>query len=512
MYLVTKRLCDIAMEFTFDDTALERVAVEIASAKEFIKIAVFQIHNDEIINALNTALSRKVNIEIVTLPYDSIHQEVRESVEQKLRGLEKKGAVLHFCKWGVGDPSRTTTAVGRWYSFHGKFIVTDRCAIAISANLTNQKELDAVLIYKETDKIKEFLAKFEELKTLFIGTRSKEAEVRQLIERSGYSEWRELLEAPSAIKEAEVREHWIRDYPVSILKSDTKIIDGIYLTPFEFKARELYEQVILNASKIAYISTESFTDEDMVKILIRAQLKGVDVRVLTGGVSQDFQARIRELYPEAASSGVKIKIPDADLHAKLIITDKVLLVGSVNLNKMNLGTRKNKELWRANTETVTICTDDSMVKNARESYIKIFDQSRDVLEFLAEKEEGGTKSIFEVFDKDIRVKKDVRRMFAKLIINNKVRGKRELYTIAKYAYLIARNFAKRNVIEVKDFISAVVLNYLTESMKTTNQISKMVQELSSDVKTSDILSFLTDNNLITNEGDFYKINIDRLIR
>ena len=509
---LTKRLCEITMEFTFDDTALERVAAEVANAKEFIKIAVFQIHNDEIIDALNTALSRKVSVEIITLPYDSIHPEVRENVEQKLKGLEKKGAALHFCKWGVGDPSRTTTAVGRWYSFHGKFIVTDKCAIAISANLTNQKELDAMLVYTEKDKIKEFAAKFDALKMLFIGTKDKEAEVKQLIEKSGYSEWRELLEAPSTIKEEEVRAHWIRDYPVSILKSDTKITDGIYLTPFEFKARELYEQLILNTSKIAYISTESFTDEDMIKVLIKAQLSGIDVRVLTGGVSQDFQTRIRELYPEAASSGVKIRVPDADLHAKLIITDKVLLVGSVNLNKMNLGTRKNKELWRANTETVTICTDGSIIKRARESYVKIFNQSKDVLEFLAEKEEGGTKSIFEVFDKDIRVKKDVRRMFARLIISNKVRSKWELYTIARYAYLIARNFAKRNVIELTDFVSAVVLNYLTESMKTTSQISKKVQELSSDVKISEILSFLTDNNLITKEGDFYKINIDRLIR
>lgn len=499
------------MEFTFDDTALEQVAVEVANAKEFIKIAVFQIHNNEIIDALDAALSRKVNVEIITLPYDSIHPEVRDNVMQKLKGLEKKGAVLHFCKWGVGDPSRTTTAVGRWYSFHGKFIVTDKCAIAISANLTNQKELDAVLVYKERDKIKSFSDKFEELKTLFIGTGNKDAEVRHLIERSGYADWRELLEAPSGIQEEEVRKHWIRDYPVSILKKDTKITDGIYLTPFEFRARDLYEQVILSATKFAYVSTESFTDEDIVKVLIKAQLNGADVRVLTGGVSQDFQSRIRELYPEAASSGVQIRIPNADLHAKLVITEKALLVGSVNLNKMNLGTRKNKELWRANTETAAICTDGSTIKKARDSYVKIFDQAKDVLEFLAEKEESGTRDIFEVFDKGIKVKKDVRRMFARLIISNKVRSKKELYTIARYAYLIARNFAKRNVIEINDFVSAVVLNYLTESMKTTSQISKKVQEVNNDIKVNEILGFLTSNNLVAKDGDFYKINIDRLI-
>lgn len=502
----------ILMEFTFDDTALERVAAEIETAKEFIKIAVFQIHNENIIDALDTALSRKVSVEIITLPYDSIHPKLRESVERKLKDLEKNGATLYFSKWGIGDPSRTTTAVGRWYSFHGKFIVTDKCAIAISANLTNQKELDAVLVYTEKDKIKEFTDKFEELKALLVDTKGKEAGIRRMIEQSGYPGWRELLEAPSAITEEEVKAHWIKDYPVSILKSNTNVTDGIYLTPFEFSARKLYEKLILDASEFAYISTESFTDENMIKVLIKAGFNRVDVRVLTGGTSQDFQTRIKELYSEAASRDVKIRIPDANLHAKFIITDKVLLVGSVNLNKMNLGIRKNKELWRANTETVTICTNNQIIQSAKDSYFKIFNQSKDVLEFLAEKEESETKSIFEVFKKDIRINKDARYMFAKIIINNKVKSKRELYDIARYAYIIASNFSNRNVIEINDLISAVVLNYLTEYMMTVSQISDKIGELSSNIKISDIMSFLLNNSLIIKNGDFYKINIDRLIR
>ena len=78
--------------------------------------------------------------------------------------MEKNGAKLYFCKWNVGDPERTSTAVGRWYSFHGKFIVTDKSAIALSANFTQSPEIDGLLIYRdEPEKINEFNEKFDEL-------------------------------------------------------------------------------------------------------------------------------------------------------------------------------------------------------------------------------------------------------------------------------------------------------------------------------------------------------------
>ncbi len=499
------------MKFSFDDTALDQVVTEIGYADYFIKIAVFQIHNDKVINALNAALSKGVKVEIITLPYDSINQDIREEVTKKLKELEKNGASLYFCKWGVGDPSRTSTAVGRWYSFHGKFIVTDKSAVAISANLTNRKELDAVLIYDENDKIKEFQDKFEQLKALFINSNKNDGKIKELIENSKYPEWERLFEAPKDIQEKDIRQHWITDYPISILKTDNKITDGIYLMPFDFLARRLYEQVILNAREFVYISTESFTDADIVKTLIKARLNGIEVSVLTGGLSQDFQPRLRELYPEAASNGVQIKVPDADLHAKLIITDKVLVVGSVNLNKINLGSNKSKNLWRSNTETATICTNSVMINKAKADYEEIFSHSKNILDFLAEKEESRAKSIFVVFDETIRVKKNVREMFAKLIINNKVKSKKELYIIAQYAYIIAHQFVHKNIIEINDLAAAIVLNYLNESMGKFDQLSRKVHEIDTEINVDEVLDFLSRNNLIIKDDDFYKINLVRLM-
>ena len=74
-------------------------------------------------------------------------------IEMKLlkgsKKIELLGAKLHFCRWNVGDPERSSMASGKWYSYHGKFIVTDRSAIVMSANFTMAKEIDATLIIRD---------------------------------------------------------------------------------------------------------------------------------------------------------------------------------------------------------------------------------------------------------------------------------------------------------------------------------------------------------------------------
>ena len=64
-------------------------------------------------------------------------------MEEFVEALKAEGALLYFDKWNVGSPERTTTATNRWYSFHGKFIVTDNCAIVLSANFLITPELDS---------------------------------------------------------------------------------------------------------------------------------------------------------------------------------------------------------------------------------------------------------------------------------------------------------------------------------------------------------------------------------
>jgi len=155
--------------FDFSKSVIKKTIDELNKAEKYIRIAVFQIHSDLIIAKLLEKLKSGVKIEIITLPYDSINDDVREHVTKKLEQLKDAGADILFCEWNVGDPLRTSTAIGRWYSYHGKFIVTDKAAIGLSANLIQNNELDAVLVFRnEQERIKEFNRKFEELKKLFI--------------------------------------------------------------------------------------------------------------------------------------------------------------------------------------------------------------------------------------------------------------------------------------------------------------------------------------------------------
>ena len=109
------------MEFMFNMDIIETVVQKIKEAKEYVRISIFQIHNDAVYDAIEYVLGNGISAEILTLPYNSINVKVREKVKKRIESIKAGGARVYFSKWGIGDPERTTTAVGRWYSLHGKF-------------------------------------------------------------------------------------------------------------------------------------------------------------------------------------------------------------------------------------------------------------------------------------------------------------------------------------------------------------------------------------------------------
>ena len=155
--------------FEFSNNVVTKVLEKLEKAEEFIKIAVFQIHLESLFDLLEQKINQGLEIDIFTLPYDSINKSVSEGVITRLERLSNLGANLHFCKWNVGDPERTSTAIGRWYSYHGKFIVTGKSAIVLSANLIRNNELDATIIIEDEQSfIDNFVERFDELLDLFV--------------------------------------------------------------------------------------------------------------------------------------------------------------------------------------------------------------------------------------------------------------------------------------------------------------------------------------------------------
>jgi len=418
--------------FEFSTEVIDRIANGLRDAEEFIRIAIFQLHNESIFEVLNSNLEEGVKVEIFTLPYDSINEDIRAEVTKRFQNLENNGAKLYFCGWNVGDPERTTTAVGRWYSFHGKFIVTDKSAIALSANFTQDKKLDALIIFKnEKNKIEEYNNKFDELLDLFIHTRSGyDGSIRQKIVDTALPDILSVFELPRVIQSETHKDHWIRHYPSSLSPEEVSIEDKLYITPFDCRGRNLVMSLLDDASEFAYISSESFTDPDFANFLMKMSLRELNIKILCGATSMDFTDRLQNMLRGLLAHGIKIKTTDEDMHAKTIITDKHLAVSSINLNGMNLGFKRTNNYWRENTETISICSDPNILKTAANQYLNVFNNAIEVEVKLAEKIERNVGSVF-TSTFGLRSRQEVKKLFAKLIVSKEIQVKKFILDVGK---------------------------------------------------------------------------------
>lgn len=493
------------IEFEFSMNVIPRVIDELSEAEQYIRIAIFQLHHPGVFDVLNRKLANGVKVELFTLPYDSINENVLDRVTLQYIELEKNGASLYFCRWNIGDPKRTSTATGRWYSFHGKFIVTDKCAISMTANFTDQNELDALLIYRgEQEKIVEFNQKFDELLDLFWHpNKGYSGKIRSLIERTDYPHVAKLFQQPKVIQTDIHEHHWILDYPAQLCPENLEIEDKLFLCPFDIRGRNIIQKLIQNANTFLYLSTESFTDQDISNDLIKAKLSGLDVKILAGATSMDFNDRIQRMLRGLVASGIKIHTTENPLHGKVIITDHVLAIGSINLNKINLGFGLTSGLWRENTETITLSSDIKIIESAKKQFDGIFSQSVDIVVKLAERiEKDVTKLFIHYFG--LNSKQEVKELFSRFILHGEIDVKVVTLKIGK---IISSLMGGRNKVNKNDFIKALILHILSDNKLKYNQIEQSLSLLNTQIDLGQILFALIIDEYIEKEDDYYKLRV-----
>lgn len=498
--------------FDFSTEVIPMIIKEIELAEEFVRIAMFQIHHEDVFKVLSDKIDQGLRVEIFTLPYDSINQDIRLQVKSRFEELEKKGAVIYFNKWNVGDPGRTTTAVGRWYSFHGKFIVTDKSAIALSANFTQSRELDAVLIFRNDDeRIREFNDKFDELLSFFV---VRDNDFDGLIHRKIIDVAREkgpkIFELPDNV-DIRHENHWIRHYPIEICQSDVSIEEKLYITPFDCKGRDFIMDLAKDADEYVYISTESFTDIDFSDFLVNTSVnKNIETKILSGTKSMDFTDRVNNLLRDLLAQQIDVKSTDEDLHAKLIITDKVLAVSSINLNKINLGFYVTKKYWRENSESIFVCKNPDTIRFAKKKYLEVFGKSSDVRNKLSQKLE---QLVLHIFTKTFQLhsKADVKRLFARFILKKQIDIRKLIIKIGKMTKKLM-DYYKRTMVKKQDFVSALVLYYLSERKQDYDQLKEKMDEVDDTINLLAVINGLRFAGLIEQENDYYKINIEALVK
>jgi hypothetical protein len=496
--------------FAFSTEVVPLILEEIKSADRYVRIAMFQIHHEDVFKTLKNLLTRKVKVEILTLPYDSINEEIRSPVENRFEDLARNGAILYFNKWNVGNPEQTRTAVGRWYSFHGKFIVTDKSAIALSANFTHSKELDAAIIYKGAqDKISEFNTKFDELLQLFVTKDNHhDGSIRRRILNITPTNGERLFDLPKNV-EARHKDHWILHYPVELCPLDIAAKEKLYLTPFDCRGRDFITSIIENANQYVYISTESFTDDEFSKFLVHLSVnKDIDFKILTGTRTRDFTDRIQSMFRDLLTQRIEVKTTTSEIHAKLIVTDKALVVSSINLNNMNLGFYQTKKFWRENTETIMVSEDPILISFAKEKYLEIFGTSVNIGDILCHKLEDQIKDVFAgAFQ--LSPNPEVRALFARFILKREIDTRKAIIKLGKTTKRLMDHY-KRTRVERDDFISALVLYYLSDSKKNFAQLKEKTDDLDETINLKDTLNKLIFANLIEKEDEYFKINIDAL--
>lgn len=490
------------ISFNFSTEVTSRVIEELRKAKKYIKIAVFQLHNPEVFKVVEEKLKQGILVEIFTLPYDSINSDIRNEVQRRFESIGKNGAKLYFCKWNIGNPENTRTVVARWYSFHGKFLVTENVAIALSANFTMESELDAIITFNDASKIKEYNNKFDELKKLFINNEIK-GRIKESIKEG--SKLKETFSLPPNIDEVH-RDYWINDYPSQICSEDTKISDRLFIAPFDCKGRNFIEKFTGGAEKFIYIATESFTDNAFPNNLSKiAQEKHLEIKVITGAKSRDFTDRIQNNFREMLAANIKIRNFREETHAKIVISDKGVMVGSMNLNMINLGFSKKEGLWRENTETFAVCTERDVIKEAKKQYEDIFNNyCNDVEEVLIEKlQKNISKELGALFN--LKADKQVRLLFAKSILVREIETKRFVISVGEAMQKLVKMLDKKKA-DSEIFFSALVLYHLSERKMERSELRSNLREI--DDKTFDlILNKLESMQLINKVGIFYKKNL-----
>ncbi|XHH08865.1 MAG: phosphatidylserine/phosphatidylglycerophosphate/cardiolipin synthase family protein [Candidatus Bathyarchaeia archaeon] len=499
----------MTINFDFSDNVITQIIEEINTAKEYIRIAIFQLHNVEVFEALQRKLDEGVKVEIFTLPFDSLKAKVRAETEKNFQKIAEKGAEIRFNQWGEGNPDNTRTAVEGWYCFHGKFIVTDQSAIALSANFTNKQELDAILIYRNDQlKIKEFNDKLDFLKNLFINPKDRfDGEIRELITKAVNGDTDKIFALPKRVN-AIHEGHWIRKYPNSLIVPVTTLEEKLYLTPFDGKGREIFRRAIAEAEQFIFLSTESFTDMEFANSLIELLTrKAIDVKIVTGTESRDFKERVNELFKGLLTQTIGLRTTEGNSHAKLMITDKALIVSSVNLNKMNLGFEEGKNFWSENTESIYLSRDPSLVKEAKTKFLSVFDSSLNVSEVLKEKIAKEVSDLYETTF-NLRVESQTKLLFAGLLLKQQIYAKRFVIRIGKIAKKLV-SFSGKSVVEKNDLLCALVLFYLSELGKqTVESLQERLSEMDKKINVASLLTTLINCGLVEREDNYFKLRVE----
>jgi cardiolipin synthase A/B len=110
-----------------------------------------------------------------------------------------------------------------------------------------------------------------------------------------------------------------------------------------------YKEAIAGARRRLYVINPYLADRAIIRAIIRAARRGVDVRVIVPADPKSLPASgaVRHWFAELTEAGVDLREHPHMAHAKVLVSDDTVLAGTANLDGLSL--RRNWELMvRAN--------------------------------------------------------------------------------------------------------------------------------------------------------------------
>jgi hypothetical protein len=151
-----------------------------------------------------------------------------------------------------------------------------------------------------------------------------------------------------------------------------------------------------------------------------------------------------------------------------------------------------------------------LIFDAKKNFLEVFNLCNEVEERLSEKMEDVAKEILgEVYQ--LKPNPEARSLFAKLVLRHQINAKKFPIQLGNLTSLLVRKCNRISVTK-NDIVSALILYILSESKQNFNQLKEKIKEYDEDMNINSILFFLESCSLITQENEFYKLNLQELLK
>ena len=485
----------------------------INNAQKSLKLVSFQLTSSHVVKALEEACRRGVKVSVITLPPDSYAGDSAK-IEALFKRLQSAGAEVSLCIWEVGEPRLTTTSLSgkkeggmgqKWYSLHGKFLVSERNAQISSSNCTDEDLLECYLELYDESSIAEFESKFSYVKKMFVD-----------LDKSTVpgSFWSSL---PTPLRD-EVKQRFsqelrliVKDYP-EVLYSSGKLSSGLFVSPFEGKARDILEAIINTAEQFLFLSSERFFDEELTEfILNRLRRRPLEVKILAGPPQDVRQApaKARTMIERLLAAGCEYASPP-NIHAKLWLSDKWVVIGSANLTKMNLGFAPSGNYWRGDTQVLFMRDDPSLIKEAATAFLEHFSSSPQGISVLAEISSKIQAARNRFRSAGLKCSSDAAALMARLESHFAIEAVQKTNEISRLAAKLVHHDNRERVDE-KDVAMAAILLLLRERRHQEHEIVGKLSPVLGQGLTIEALRGLDTRHYALKTTDGWAIDINTLV-